>query len=295
MLIYLKLFLMAVLWGGTFIAGRTVAQSIEPFSVAFLRFFIASLVLMLAVIRIEGRLPRVSAAQGLQLVMLGMTGVLAYNFFFFSGLKMTDASRASIIVASNPIFVALLSALLFKDRLQLRQIIGVVVSVAGAAIVISRGALGDIFVSSNFGLGEIYIFGCVVSWVTYSLIGKTVMKDLSPLVAVAYSAVIGMLALMFPALGEGMLHKLGSYSEYDWLSIFYLGVLATVIGFFWYYQGVQQIGPTKASQFINFVPISAIILASVLLDEAITLSLIAGTVLVIGGVYLTNSRRRDSN
>jgi drug/metabolite transporter (DMT)-like permease len=74
----------------------------------------------------------------------------------------------------------------------------------------------------------------------------------------------------------------------DWSCISYLGIFATVIGFVWYYQGVQRLGPTKTGLFINFVPVFAILCAFIILQEPITRSLVVGTVLVISGVYLTN-------
>jgi drug/metabolite transporter (DMT)-like permease len=74
------------------------------------------------------------------------------------------------------------------------------------------------------------------------------------------------------------------------LGIFYLGIFGTVVGFVWYYEGIKKIGPTKASLFINFVPVSAVILAFLILDEPITLSLFIGTILVCAGVYLTNKK-----
>jgi drug/metabolite transporter (DMT)-like permease len=74
------------------------------------------------------------------------------------------------------------------------------------------------------------------------------------------------------------------------MSMFYLGFFGTVIGFVWYYEGIKKIGPMKASLFINFVPISAVVMAFFILDEPITLSLFIGTLLVCSGVYLTNKR-----
>ena len=79
-----------------------------------------------------------------------------------------------------------------------------------------------------------------------------------------------------------------SYSLADWTSILFLGVFGTVLGFVWYYEGIRKIGPTKAGQFINFVPISAVLLAFLILGEPITWSLLTGGLFVISGVYLTN-------
>lgn len=289
MMIYLKLILTAIFWGGTFIAGRVVARDVGPFSAAFFRFFIASILLLLLAYRIEGRLPLPEKAQMVSVFLLGMTGVFSYNVFFFKGLKLINAGRAAIIISSNPIVITLLSVYFFKEKLNPIKIIGIILSVIGAVIVISKGNLNEI-VNGGIGLGEIFIFACVFSWAAYSLIGKAVMDDLSPLVAVSYSSAIGALLLFFPALLEGMGKHVSHYNHLDWLGIFYLGFFGTVVGFVWYYEGIKKIGPMKASLFINFVPISAVILAFFILEEPITRSLFIGTTLVCSGVFLTNKR-----
>jgi drug/metabolite transporter (DMT)-like permease len=287
MKIYLKLLLTAIFWGGTFVAGRLVAQKIGPYSIAFLRFAIASAFLLLLTWRIEGKLPKLKGPQIIPVILLGITGIFIYNVMFFKGLKIIEAGRASLIIATCPIFITISSAIFLKEKINLVKGIGIAVSVCGAIIVISKGNISRVL-EGGLGLGEFYIFCCVLSWVAYSLIGKAVMNNLSPLASVSYSAAIGAVALSIPAFFEGLAQNISSQSATDWLCISYLGVFGTVIGFVWYYQGVERIGPTKAGLFINFVPISAILCSFVILREPITLSLAVGAVLVISGVYLTN-------
>ncbi len=291
-LIYVKLMLTAIFWGGTFIAGRVVAKEVGPFSAAFFRFAIASSFLTLIVWRIDGKLILPKKKQMVPVILLGLTGVFTYNVFFFKGLKLINAGRASIIIANNPIFIAILSAYFFKEKLNLIKVIGIIISVTGAIIVISKGNLNEI-VQGNIGRGEIFIFCSVLSWVVYSLIGKVVMADLSPISSVFYSCVIGTFFLFFPACFEGILNNFHHYPITAWLGILYLGIFGTVVGFVWYYEGIKKIGPTKASLFINFVPVSAVILAFMILDEPITLSLLIGTILVCAGVYLTNKKTAE--
>ena len=288
-LIYVKLFLTAVFWGGTFIAGRYVTRDVGPFSAAFLRFAVASMLLLLLVRRTEGRLPSVQGRQIIPLILLGMTGVFAYNVFFFKGLKLIHAGRASVIVANNPIVIALFASLIFRERLTVLKVMGIVLSVIGAIIVVSKGHVAEVF-RGGIGWGEIFIFSCVASWGCFSLIGKAVMTHLSPLVSVAYSSTVGAAALLVPAWLEGMFTDISHYTLLDWLGIVYLGIFGTVIGFVWYYQGIKAIGPTKAGQFINFVPPSAIVLAFFILGEPMTPSLLLGAFFVITGVYITNAK-----
>lgn len=288
MLTYVKLLLTALFWGGTFIAGRVIAQDVDPFSAAFSRFVIASALLLTLTARAEGRLPPIRKRHALPVLLLGMTGIFAYNFFFFKGLTTISAGRASIIVATNPIFIAALSVLFFKERLNRVKAVGIALSVTGAIVAISRGNPAE-FLTGSLGWGEVYIFGCVASWVAYSLIGKALMAELSPLASVTYSSAVGALCLLIPAFLAGFTRDVSQYSTSSWVGILYLAIFGTVLGFRWYYEGIQAIGPSRASIFINFVPISAIVLAFLALREPITLSLGAGAVLVSLGVYLTNT------
>ena len=287
-MIYLKLLLTAFFWGGTFIAGRTIADSVQPVCAAFLRFLIASLFLLAMSIKQEGRLPALQRSQIVPVILLGMTGVFAYNILFFTGLKHIQAGRASLIIATNPIIISLLSALFFKESLSWIKATGICMSVTGAMVVISNGNLVE-FTGYSVGLGELLIFGCVASWVAYSLIGKHVMGHMSALVSVTYSSLAGAILLFPPALYNDLAGSLAGYSAVDWASLFYLGFFGTVLGFYWYYQGIARIGPMKASVFINFVPISAIVLAFLILDETITASLLVGAAFVVLGVTITNA------
>ncbi|MFO7753302.1 MAG: DMT family transporter [Desulfobacteraceae bacterium] len=286
---YLKLLFSAFFWGGTFVAARVLAQNIGPFSAAFIRFSIASVLLVLITIRVEKRFPLPTRKNILPVLILGLTGIFLYNFCFFSGLKYIEASRASVIVANNPILIAFFSALLFNEKLNLSKIAGIILSVTGAMVVITKGELFSVF-HESIGKGELYIFGTVASWVAYSLFGKAFLKNFTPLQTVTYSVLTGTALLFLPAVNEGVLTTMIHYRPLDWLSLFYLGAFGTVIAFIFYYQGIKAIGPTRAGLFINFVPISGVLLSAALLSEPLTFSLLAGLALVITGMFLTNSK-----
>ncbi|MBN1828006.1 MAG: EamA family transporter [Deltaproteobacteria bacterium] len=288
--IYGKLVLMAFFWGGTFIAGRMLARHAAPLSAAFFRFAIAS-VFLLAILRLEeGPLRFPQGRQILISVILGLTGAFAYNYFFLTGLREITAGRAALIVASNPVFIALFAWAILREPLRWFNAAGILLCLVGASVVITRGDLSMI-VRGGLGRGEFAIMGCVASWVAYSLIGKTAMRTLSPLAAVAYSCIAGA-ALLFPAaLGEGLAGEIASYGIADWASLAYLGIFGTVLGFTWYYQGIKALGASRAAAFINLVPLCAVVLGWFLLDESVDWSLLFGAVLVLTGVSLANKGR----
>jgi drug/metabolite transporter (DMT)-like permease len=286
MVIYIKLLLTAIFWGGTFVAGRSLVQNVGPFSAAFLRFAVASILLIFITWRVEGKLVLLRKGQLLPVFLLGLTGVFFYNVFFFKGLKLIEAGRAAIIIANNPVFIALFSAALFNEKLTAVKLTGIAISVIGAIVAISKGNVGAV-IQGSLGWGELFIFLCVASWVAFSLLGKAVMSGLSPLASVTYSTLTGTVLLFIPAFREDLTNFV-YFTLLDWWNIFYLGFFGTVLGFVWFYEGINQIGPTKAGLFINFVPLSAILLAFIFLGEPLTISLLIGTLLVTCGVYLTN-------
>jgi drug/metabolite transporter (DMT)-like permease len=289
--IYVKLVLTALFWGGTFIAGRVIAPEIAPAAAAFLRFAVAGVFLLAFTGRqCAANLPRLELRDVCLVVLLGLTGVFAYNVLFFAGLKHVPASRAALIVSSNPAFITLGAAFFFRERLRLLNLIGVGCSMLGAVTVISRGN-PFAMLQSGVAAADLYILGCVASWVCYSLAGKVAMERLPPLVTVTYACISGALLLLVPALAEGMPAALPHYPLRVWGGVLYLGLFGSALGFSWFYEGIHKIGPSRAGVFINFVPISSIALAAVLLDEALDRSLALGAILVLTGAYLAQRTR----
>ena len=280
----------AMFWGGTFIAGRVLAPLLDPVSAAFLRFLTASCLLVGWLYLTQGRLPRLSFRQTIAVTALGVTGVLAYNLLFFGGLQTVEAGRAALIVALNPIVIALASIWFFNERLTGRQLLGIALSLMGAVIVIARGEL-DALLQGGVGQGELLLIGCVVSWVLYTLIGKRLLHQLSPLAAVTYASVAGTLMLGLMVITRGGLDIEQLFAAEILLSIAYLAVFGTVLAFVWYYSGVQAIGPGRAGQFINLVPVSGVMLGALLLGEPLTHSLLLGALLVVSGLWLTSRKR----
>ncbi|MEA1961495.1 MAG: DMT family transporter [Bacillota bacterium] len=286
-ILYIKLVLVALFFGSTFIAGHVIAAQVPPFTAAFLRFLTASLMLLYFVLRKEGTLPSVNLKQVGLFLLLGFSGMAGYNYFFFSGLSMIDASRASMIIAGNPVAIALLSALVFGERLSFKKILGILISVSGALAILSRGNFLSVL-QSGVERGDLYILGCVGCWAVFTILGKFAMRDLTPLVVTLYACLAGTATLFFLAFSERQFSFLLSYGPSVWISVFVLGFLGTALGFTWYYQGIDVLGSSNAGVFINFVPVFATIMAVIILHETLSWYFLLGAALVISGVTLTN-------
>jgi len=286
-LTYVSLVFTMLLWGGTFIAGRALAGNVSPAAAAFFRFAIATAALAVLVRLIDGRIIIPPRKLWFRLLFLGATGIFSYNVCFFTGLQHLEAGRASLIIALNPLAIVLGATLFLGESLSFKQVCGVAVSLTGAFLVITNGHPSMLF-SGGFGVGELAIFGCVVSWAAYSIIGRTVLTVLSPLSAVFYSSLCGTLLLAPYALADSSMLNASSYSRLDWISLGFLGLFGTAVGFSLYYRAIQAIGASRASVFINLVPFFAIILSWLLLGESIGLTALSGGLLLLTGVTLTN-------
>ncbi|RON51683.1 DMT family transporter [Pseudomonas frederiksbergensis] len=288
--VYLKLAAVTMIWGGTFVAGRFLADSLSPLFAASLRFSLASLALLLFVRLARVPLARPSARQWRQLALLGFFGIFFYNLCFFYGLRYINASRASLIVALNPAVIGLASWLLFKERLSRGKVAGIVICIAGAGWVIVSRNPQLLAANTDAWMGDLLIFGCVLSWGVYSLFSKELNQTLGPVQTVTYSILLGtaMLWVTGAIRGELSIEALVSLGPQQWLSLLYLGVFGSALAYIGYYDGIRTIGATRSGVFIALNPLTAVILGALLLGEQLTMAMCLGGGLILVGIYLCN-------
>ncbi len=285
MKIYLKLLTVSFVWGGTFIATRIASQYLEPFSGAFLRFMFATAGLLALMVFQKKQWPRLDRRAFILHLVLALSGIIAYNFFFFSALKILPASRASLLVALNPVMVLFATALVFGEKLRWAQVLGGMLSLFGAVVVISRGELSQL--RDHFGWGEALALGCPATWMVYTLVSRQITSaQQTPLVTTTYVCLMGTLGLLPLALWEGL--PLTTLPVEAWLALAYLGLFGTVLGFVWYAEGVRTLGTTRTAIFNNLVPVFGVLLSVLFLHESIYWAVIGGGVLVVLGVAVIN-------
>jgi drug/metabolite transporter (DMT)-like permease len=202
-----------------------------------------------------------------------------------AGLALVEASRAAVIVPTNPAFTALFAALLLKERLGAVRAVGIAFSVSGALWVLARGD-PRAFATMDFGAGELILVVCLFMWSAYTLLGRIALSALPPLALTAYVMTAGSVALVVPALLEQ--DSLAGATWQAWVALGYLIVFGTVLPFLWFNQGVKALGAARAAQFINLVPPIAVAESVLILGEPMTPALYVGAGLVVVGLYLTN-------
>ena len=289
-LTYMKLAAVSMIWGGTFVAGRYLAGTIDPLLVASLRFVLASLALLLFMGFARIALVRPNLRQMVQLVVLGFFGIFFYNLCFFYGLQYINASRASLIVALNPAVIGLASWWLFKERLGVSKVVGIALCLAGAAVVIVSRNPQWLQGAASTWRGDLLIFGCVIGWGVYSLFSRELNQSLGPLQTVTWSVLLGTLMLTVSTLVTGRLtlDALGGLHLPQLMSLLYLGVLGSALAYIGYYDGIRRIGATRSGVFIALNPLTAVVCGALLLDEQLTAPMLIGGAVILFGIYLCN-------
>jgi len=279
---------MALFWSGVFPAVNIVLKSMDLFTSVSLRFWCAAAILLILLRWRERRLPRLSPRESVMVMGLGLLGISVYNSLFSYGLSLVEASRAALIVPTNPAFTALFAALLLGERVGRARAAGILLSVLGALWVLCRGSLQTLS-NLEFGAGEAVLVACIFMWSAYTLLGRVALSSLSPLALTAYVMAAGSAPLAIPTWFEH--ESFARVTWQSWSALAYLVVFGTVLPFLWFYEGVKALGAARAAQFINLVPPLAVIESAFFLGETLTPTLLVGMALVVAGLYLTNRPR----
>jgi len=289
-LTYAKLVAAMFLWGGTWVAGRVIAQELRaPLAVAALRFIVAGLVVGGVMLASGSRIALPKTRRDWQLVWaLGFFGIFLYGLCFFFGLQRLPAGRGALVVALNPVVIVLLAWLIGKEGMTRRKALGCAIALAGCLTVIGNGDPLALL-QGTVGLGEALIVGCVLSWTVYTFIGWQATGRFSPLATTFYACFTGAILLGMAALLQGDIDP-ATWSWQVWSGMLYLAVFGTAIAYTWFTAAVHQLGAGHASVFINLVPVFAVLQAAVLLDERLGLPVLFGGLLVIAGVWLTTTQ-----
>lgn len=288
---YFLLILTTSIWGTAFIGGKFAIQDFEPMTVAFFRFFGASIILIPLLLWKKEWPKGVTLKDWALFAVLGLTGIFLYNFAFFMAAKHAPVIKSSLFIASNPILIVLLAGLFLKEVINRNQILGLICAIIGVFYIIINGQFG-LFFSLGFEPIDGILLLAVISWALYTVIGKVVLQKYSALVSTTFACSIGSLFLFPFAFMETSWNDVSNASGITWFWIIEMALLVTVVSFLMWYNGVKEVGASKAALFINFMPISAVLMASIFLGEKLSIHHLIGALFIFGGVYLGTKKQK---
>ena len=278
-----------IFWGMSFVSSKAVLNTgIPPFTMAFLRFLIASALLFPVYKKLEpDKRMRIKTREFPILLISALFGVTIYFLFETIGIKLTSASTASMIIASIPVFTMCAEYIIYKNHIPPFKWLGVLLSVAGVYFIIRKDQ-GHQDTPESF-VGNLLMLGACLSWVIYIISSKSIRDRFSGLALTTYQTLLGTLFLLPLALLEH--NSWISIPAAAWLNILYLAVFCSAVGYFLYIYSLTCLDPVVVSSYTNLIPVVSTFGGIFILGEKIILQQILGGLIVIAGVFIVNLRK----
>lgn len=284
---YVLLVLTVLFWSGNFIFGRLVSSSIEPMQLSFFRWFFVLLLLSPFLIMNYKNILKVFKKEYLVLLILGSLGISGFNTFLYYGLQTTTATNALLINSSIPIFIIILSAIIFKTSITKIQLFGVVLSTLGVIYLILKGEIDHIF-ELKFANGDLWIILACIDWALYTVLLKYKPKELNSIEFFSITTLIGTIILFIAFLYQGYSFEFSFLEKNEVLySLLYIVIFPSILSFYFWNRAILEVGANKAGQFTHLMPIFGAILAYFFLGEVMQTYHIIGMVLIFLGIYLS--------
>ena len=287
---FLLLALANLLWSGNWIAGRALRDAFDPVSLNFWRWLIALLALApfaLPALRGKGALIRRHAGI---LLVLALTGVAVFQTLVYLGLRSTTAVNAVLINSSIPLFILLCSWLIERERASPRQMAGMLVSLAGILVILSRGSPGTLL-ELDVHAGDAWILLAMPVWGLYSVLLKRRPAELGGLPLLFVLSLVGVVMLA-PFAALAALHAPPRMpAAQEALGVLYMGLGASVLAFICWNRGVAVVGANAAGFTVHLLPAFGTVLAILFLGEAFAAFHAAGIATILAGVLLATVRK----
>jgi drug/metabolite transporter (DMT)-like permease len=274
---YLYLIAAMATVGSTVIASKIIAAGMPPFTATALRFAMA-LPIFIAIMFLTGkRLPRLSRRDWLLVVFQAVAGSVGYTTLLISGLSLTSAANAGIIIGTLPVVSAAIAVLLLGERPRPGIYLAITIAASGVLAIVLQPGDGH-----SSLIGDILIFGAVLCEGLFILINKRLHTPVESLALSTLVTAFGLIACIVPAALE---------PHFNWLdvapalwAIAYYALVPTVAGFLFWYAGARRVSGAEASVFTSVAPVSAVLMAGTFLGETISLNHVLGTGCVLAAV-----------
>lgn len=287
--------LATIIWSGNFIVARGVIHQIPPIMLAFSRWACASLIMIPLGWRIIWKQRDEIKANAGHLFWAGLTGVSMFNTLVYIAGHFTEAINLALIgTTSSPIFSFILAAVFLKEKITPLRAIGLLLCLTGVLVILSRGQWVNL-VNFRFSAGDVWVLSGALSFSIYNILARKKPVNIGPVSYLTATFWIGSLILLPFATWEFTRYN----APINWtpsllLIILYLGAGASVASFFCWNAAIARLGAARTAIFGNLIPVFSSLEAVWLLKEKILPTHITGMLLVFGGVFLANMRKKQA-
>jgi drug/metabolite transporter (DMT)-like permease len=289
---YVALLLIVVLWASYPAAIKLALPDMPPLVMAALRCAIASIFLVVMLLR-SGADTTLALAPGAlrAFVLLGVFGIFISTQGSYLAIFYSTASNIVLLQAASPVMIALGARFYLGERLRRRQWLGVAVSASGVLLVITNGRLLSLR-PGDVNAGDLINIFTLAGWSAYTVYSKRVLADSSPAVLTTAAYVAGTLLIVPAAIVTAPLFPPPRFaSVIAWAVVLYQAIVGAVAHVYWS-RAIHVVGPSRAAGFLNLQPVVGLVLAALLLREQLGLWQLIGGACVLAGVMLTTQGPR---
>ena len=275
----------AIVWGVSFIATKLAVREVTPITIIWLRFTIGVFILWMAVLgRRQFALP--ARKDLVYFIFLGFIGTTFHQLLQATGLETSQANTTAWIVATTPVFIALLGWIFLREKLGAWKILGISLAAAGVLLVVSDGDPASLLRGGAFSFGDYLVLLSAPNWAIFSVLSRRGLRT--------YPAAL----MMFYVMGSGWVFntviftaqsaylQLPNLSLIGWAGIIFLGVFCSGIAYIFWYDALQILPVAQTGAFIYLEPFVTVLVAAALLAEPFLLTSLVGGVLILGGVWI---------
>ena len=269
-------------------ATKVALRYISPVTVVWLRFGMGLLILGAAMLaRKQFALP--GRRDLAYFALVGFLGITFHQWLQSTGLVTAQATTTAWIVATTPVFIALLGWLVLKEKLGRVKIAGIVLAAAGVLLVVSKGDLASL-ASGSFGTpGDLLILISSVNWAVFSVISRWGLHKHPAARMLFYVMALGWLftsLLFFTGPGAGEIRRL---AWEGWSAVAFLGIFCSGLAYIFWYDALQALPVAQAGAFVYLEPFVTVVVAAIILGEAMLWSSLVGGMIILWGVWMVQT------
>jgi drug/metabolite transporter (DMT)-like permease len=276
-----------VTWGGTFVATKVALNEVSPVTVIWIRFGIGVIILGIAVLaRRQFTLPSKSDLP--YLILLGFIGVTFHQWLQATGLQTASATTTAWIVATIPVFTALLGWLVLKEKMGWMRVGGIFIAALGVILIVSNGDLRALVSGETGTLGDLLILISAPNWAVYTILSRRELARHPAARMMFYVMLFGWLfsCLWIFGVGPG-LSELPRLTSSGWTAILILGIFGSGLAYIAWYDALREIPASQLGVFINIEPLVTMLFAPIIGELFSPISLVGGAIIILG-VWLVN-------
>jgi drug/metabolite transporter (DMT)-like permease len=288
----LLLSLTSLFWAINIVLGRFIAGNIPPAALSQIRWTGAlAIVLPFAWPHLKRDWPAIRSTLGI-MILLSFTGITVYNTLAYHGLEYTTAINGLLMQSATPLMIALWSLILFRDRLTLAQLAGILMSLTGVAVIVAGGDLATLL-HLRLNQGDVWFLVGLMSYAIYA----TLLRKRPPihfLSFLAFTFAAGALMLLPATITEFAVGRRIVPEPATFAVLAYVVIFPSVLAYICFNRGVELIGANRAGPFFHLIPVFGSVIAILFLGERPQLYHAVGYALIILGIFIAQKGARKA-